>query len=397
MKVLHCIPTLWSGSGGPTRSVLEMSNAVKDCFPEVDITIATTTYGFTREWSAVLAKRTQRVNLTTFAQVGSHTHNISGPLLWWLWRNVGRYDVVLVHSLFHPLTSAAAFITRRRGRPYIAQLHGTLSPYTFASGHRLVKRLYYPLVDRTTVQEASALLFTSEQERTKARRLGWTTPSVVIPLPVSGLRDVPIRERNPDVVLFVGRLVEKKRPDLLIDAFAVVHRQRPTARLRIAGAEDASYERRLRQQVARLGLDHAVEFMGFVEGSTKARCFGEAGIFVLPSDEENFGIVFAEAMSVGLPVVTTPGVDLWSDIDRWEAGIVVKSEVGAIADAMGRLLGDSALRYRLGENGRRLVADRYAPIRVGSQLMELYRAVAAGIVVRDSLDNTTSSVASPWA
>ncbi len=102
-------------------------------------------------------------------------------------------------------------------------------------------------------------------------------------------------------------------------------------------------------------------------------------------------------MSVGLPVVTTPGVDLWSDIDRWEAGIVVKSEVGAIADAMGRLLGDSALRYRLGENGRRLVADRYAPIRVGSQLMELYRAVAAGIVVRDSLDNTTSSVASPWA
>ena len=374
MRVLHCIPSMEASSGGPARALVEMCRATKLVAPDTQISIATTDHGMTPPWlESLRSSLPEDVDLRLFSQLGRHTLSISLPLFWWCWRAAPSYDILHIHAALHPISSGCALIARRKRKPYVVRPHGTLSPYTFSHRRSLLKRLYYTLVDSKTISGAAVLHFTTEQELVKASRLGLTTRTKVVPIPFAGTNGQGGPGRDVHTLLFVGRLHPVKGLETLLPALAKVKEELIGVKLVIAGSGPKGYERSLRQLATHLGVTDAVQFAGFVEGSHKDALLQRAAVFVLPSHQENFSLAAVEAMAAGLPVVVTKGCDLWPEVEKGAAGLVVEQDVEHLAGALVHLLRDDAARRTMGEKGVELVKHRFSHQVVGEALVTMYQ------------------------
>ncbi|MGH9828077.1 MAG: glycosyltransferase, partial [Blastocatellia bacterium] len=148
------------------------------------------------------------------------------------------------------------------------------------------------------------------------------------------------------IILFLGRLVPKKSPDLLLDAFALWRRETPdTANsvLVLAGPEERDgYVSALRSHAAALGMGNSVLFAGPLYDDAKWAAYQDADVFVLPSQNENFGNSAAEAMVCGTPVIVTDQCGIAPIIDG-RTGLVVPHNSNAVADALKALLENPSL------------------------------------------------------
>jgi glycosyltransferase involved in cell wall biosynthesis len=183
-------------------------------------------------------------------------------------------------------------------------------------------------------------------EKIVRRRNGVLAPSV---LPASGAfrakYGLPARAL---LILFLGRLAEKKSPDLLLDAFARLPAEMDGRELRLAlaGPDESGMRARLERMARELGVGQRVVFTGTIFGQDKWSAYGDADVFVLPSQNENFGNTALEAAACGTPVVVTENCGV-ADLLRDHAGIVVRHESSEIARAIETILSDGALRSRL--------------------------------------------------
>ena len=379
LRILHCIPSIWSGSGGPSRAVLEMCRALSAVQPAHRSDIATTDYGLSEEWLRYVRSRApDSTRIRVFSESTWLDKGWSMPLARWLWHCASEYDLVHIHALFSSTSSIGAWVCRQREIPYVIRPLGTLSPYTFANRRKTLKRVYYQLIERRTLKNASAIQFTTLQECKKADRLRIGTRTVVVPIPydLAGVRRIS-RPKDP-TVLFLSRLHPVKGIELLLEAMVTVRQSLPSVRLIIAGSGDAEYELSLGEMTRELELETAVIFAGFVEGPAKEALFERATVFALPSHQENFGVAVTEALARGIPVVVTEGVDLADDIKTFRSGYVASRNAGEVADALLKLLVDPELGAVMGENGRRQVSELYAPLKVGHALQSLYRSCIDG-------------------
>jgi phosphatidylinositol alpha-mannosyltransferase len=154
-------------------------------------------------------------------------------------------------------------------------------------------------------------------------------------------------------VLFVGRLEPRKGFACLLQAFALLSRSLPEARLLVAGAYGEAERRRFAARAAALGAGR-VTFLGPLSPAALARCYASAAVCCAPSlGGESFGIVLLEAMAAGRPVVCSdiPGYREVVQPER-QGPLVPPGDQPALAAALYRLLTDPALRARLGAAGR---------------------------------------------
>lgn len=378
LRVLQFLPSVESASGGPVRSTLANCRAAHAADPGIETVLVSTRHGLESGWERELRGRLPAgMNLELFPQFGRHTRNLSPALLRWLWRHAGEFDLLVLRPLMHPLGTAGGWIARRRDLPYLVVPHGTLSEWTFRHRRSWLKRIYFRLVERHTLEGAAALRFTSEAERREARRLDVRGESVVIPHPYAPRDEFEASpERDPDLVLFLSRLDPKKGIDLLLDAIPRVREVRPGLRLVLAGSGNPSYEKAVRRMIEDRGLAEIVELPGFVSGEAKDELLRRAAVFVLPSREENFGIAAVEALDAGVPVVISGEVDVAPEVERYGAGRVVERSPEAVADALARVLTRPDEAREMGARGRQLVAEQFAPEVVGPEVASLYRRLA---------------------
>ena len=121
----------------------------------------------------------------------------------------------------------------------------------------------------------------------------------------------------------------------------------------------------------RKNLDDAVKFLGLVRGVEKTSLYEAADLLVIPTSQENFGLVFPEAMACRTPVVTTKGVDIWQEIESAGATIVEPTPA-AVASAIDNLLSDPVNLRDIGDRGRRWVFDTLGPDQLLAQYESLY-------------------------
>ena len=298
----------------------------------------------------------------------------------WLARTVARFDVVEVHGLFNYVTAAGCRLAWRSRVPYVLRPLGTLAPWSLGRGS-WKKRPYYQLIERTHLAHAAAIHVTSEAEAAEVTQLGFGAKARVIPLGVSVEAAPPRADRDSREavrLLFLSRLHPKKGLELLFTALAMLHAEkRARVSLTVAGSGESQYVRRLEAQVARLGLQDAVRFVGPVHGDAKTSAFSNADVFVLPSYNENFGIAAAEAFAAGLPAILSDEVALARDARSRAAALVVALDPTAIADAIVKLAADAALRLEMGRNAWRFAAEVLSWEACGIRLMALYEELAA--------------------
>jgi len=274
-------------------------------------------------------------------------------------------DFVTLHSLYSFPVLAGYLLARSYGKPYGLWPHGVLAPFQRRVG-ATKKQAYDLAVGRRILEHASVLFYSSSAERNEAAELELGNPSVVLPhgfdvreysrLPPRGLfRDKYLPGRCGPLIVFVSRLNEKKGLDVLVQAFRRVVQEIPSALLAIVGAGDPpSFAGRVKRWVTESGVGNRVVMPGLLLGGEKLTAFADADIFVLPSQTENFGFAIFEAMASRVPVVVSEGVHSAEEIRRCEAGLVVRSEAGAFASAMLKLLESPVLRREMGANGQRL-------------------------------------------
>jgi len=186
----------------------------------------------------------------------------------------------------------------------------------------------------------------------------------------------PRTEPDPPRLLFAGRHELQKGLDVLLDAVAIVRRDRGAGfRLVIAG--QGSQTPVLRERSRALGLDGVVSFAGALPRGDLVRAVREASALVLPSRFEGFPIAILEAWAVGVPVIAT-SVGGVADLCGPENAVLVPAEdPRALATAIAVLLDDPALRRRLGGAGHRLVRERYTWDAVAGRYIQLYDEVRA--------------------
>ncbi len=298
----------------------------------------------------------------------------------WLRTHAPSFDVVVVNGLWQYTSFATRRAAMALGLPYVVFPHGMLDPWfkrRYPFKH-VKKWLYWPWAEYRVLRDASAVCFTSDEERQAARRSFWLyacREHVVhygtAPPPPDGPGEHDrFVTRFPSVagarvVLFLGRLHEKKGCELLIRAFAAATRG---ARVRgerwhlvLAGpAATAGYRRALERLVDTLGLQADVTWTGMLTGNEKWAAFRAADVFVLPSHQENFGVAVVEALACGVPVLISSGVNIWREIRQDGAGFVeADDEAGTMRLLSQWMALDEPARSAMRENARRCFAARF--------------------------------------
>lgn len=278
------------------------------------------------------------------------------------------------HGLWLNTNHAAARVARRLGIPRVVSPRGMLDPWPLAH-QRWKKRLAWWLYQRRDLRDAELVVATSPMEAGYIRRLLPGRPVAVVPNAVDlpPERPRPVREDDIRTALFLSRLHPKKGLVALLAAWA---RVRPAGwRLVIAGPDEDGYARTVARRIQALGLGRDVILRGPVAGVEKDALFRAADLFVLPSHAENFGMVVAEALAYGLPVITTRRTP-WEDLPAHGCGWWVEDSPDALARALSEACAaaDDG-RREMGARGRRLVAERYHWDRVARRTLAVYRRV----------------------
>lgn len=351
---MHVIPGLDPRSGGPSRAVVDVTDELARR-PGLSVTLM----------YQVRADQQSLDSHPKVHRVGVPVGNRMASALGLAFRRElerrirrDRPSLIHVHGLWHPVDHWAAASARRHRIPLIIQPHGMLEAW--ALEHRGTrKRVAMRLYQRRDLRAASLLVASTPREMGSFRALGLRCPIAVIPHGVRTPADVEMHEggrpRTPDgmrTVLFLSRLHPVKGLPTLLDVWA---RLRPGGwRLVIAGPDEAGHLQQLQAQVRRLEISDSVQFVGEVRDDAKSALFRCADLFVLPTHSENFGIVIAEALAHGVPVITTKGAP-WAEIESYRCGwwidvgegplIASLSEAISMSDSERRKLGGRAAAY----------------------------------------------------
>ena len=387
MRILHVLQSIAPAYGGPVQALRTYAKWLAAAGE--DVTVATTNHDVPKGRVPGLTNMPIQEDgyvvwrfETTF-----HPYAYSVQMGKWLAGNIDTFDVVHIHGLYRYPPIAAARIARDRGVPYIMRPYGSLDPYLHNKAERRTfKRIHELFFDFPALNHASAIQYTAEDERRLVQPLGLRAPTTVIPI---GL-DAKIFDR-PDLdgrmraklgigdrplLLFFGRLAQKKGLDISIKAFARVRAKIPNALFVIAGPDNEGMRPLIERWLDESGVRDAAILPGMIDGDDRIGLLRDADLFVLQSHTENFGISVVEAMAAGTPVVISDQINLWRDVVEYDAGLVTPCDPDLAAEAMLKAMEDKTLRAKLLNGGEKLLSERYSREAVTQQLMSLYRDVA---------------------
>ncbi len=283
-------------------------------------------------------------------------------------------DLVHNHGLWLYPSWAAFQWSQRHHIPRVVSPHGMLEPW--AMSHKAwKKRLAWNLYQRRDLESAAVLHATAEQEAESFRQLGLRPPIAIIPngTDLPEWRDLAYPKGTPRKMLFLSRIHQKKGLLELVQAWQIV---KPTGwKMIIAGPDEGGHQKIVEAAIQQAGLQDAFTFTGSVYGDEKEALYRSAEVFVLPTFSENFGLVVAEALACGVPVITTKGAP-WQGLHThrcgWWIDIGVEPLVAALREAT--TLPPNALRD-MGQRGRVYVEQNFGWPGIAEQMLSVYRWV----------------------
>ena len=282
-----------------------------------------------------------------------------------------RPDLVHAHQAF-PDGAAARLLAQDLAVPYVVTVHGADVNVNLTRPGPLRERTLRALEGAAAVMAVSGAV---------ARRLGGVVPAERLHTVVNGIRgqqpaapsDILPGRR---LVLSVGNLYASKGHAIVLDALARLGQ--PFADVAYVIVGDGPERRRLAARARDLGLSERLTFLGWRPHDQVLGLMARADAFVLPSAPEGFGLVYAEAMAQGTPVVACRGEGPGDFVGDGVSGLLVPAgDADAVADAVATLLGEPDTAARLAQAGRAAVAALTWRRNAACQL-EIYEAVLTG-------------------
>lgn len=215
-----------------------------------------------------------------------------------------QYDCINVHSS-DSLLDGLVWTAWRHQRPLVLTSHGLFFHTPYA---QQLKRVYFRTMTRLSLRRVQGIICDSEQDLAALSTITDPQKLQLIPngVPVEQLARYQIAGRDHNLLLAVGQLTERKRPDLLLPVLAELVRQRPLMRLLFIGPDKDGLQTSLSKKIARLGLQAHVVFTGPVSDTDLYDYLGRGAVWLSASAYEGFGIALAEAMAAGCVPLVSP-------------------------------------------------------------------------------------------
>jgi glycosyltransferase involved in cell wall biosynthesis len=388
--VLHITPYMHPASGGPPVVVDRVCRRMSgESWRQVVLTTDAFARGEPLDWAARY-REGDAYRLHVFRTSREGARAASAEMAEALESFVVEADLAVIHTCWTWPGLAAMRTCRTHGVPYVVMPHGMLDPHSLRRKW-LKKQVYGRTVEWPLLRQAAAMVYTHAEEQRLAESAVKGLPrGYVAPLGADCPPDEPRQvlaedflARRPELrskrrVLFLSRLHPKKGLDLLVPAMAIVRRRMPDARLVLVGDGDAEYVAAVRKMVATAGLGDVVTFTGALAGREKWSAFAAAELFVLPSYQENFGLVVVEALSSGVPVLLSRRVNIWQEAVQAGAGWDCELTAKSVAEGIVLGLSDPAELACKGARGRRLVAEQFRWEHTARVMAGVFEDVFAG-------------------
>lgn len=258
---------------------------------------------------------------------------------------------IVLHQIYTFSTILGYWYAKKNGIPYAVMPHGSLTRY-HESDSRLIKTLAKWLLISKILREADAIIVTCESEKAdlnpalqlKACQLHFGATMTVSK--ESLLPTFPIGHRNLRII-FSGRFDKKKNLPLVIQAMPQILDKYPDLILDIAGSGNTNEVKKLQSLISSLKLESSIQFHGWIDSSKMRELFSGTRLLVLPSENENFALAVAEALSAGVPCVLSKFVGTADIVRKHHAGEIIQELTPAsVADEILKVLQGDETKYR---------------------------------------------------
>ena len=358
MTVLHYIPSLDRTSGGTTAYIQLLGKALGEL---VELHIVS------HVSKNVVEMPNCKIHFISLSLFGSMKKE------WLKLLEDIQPDIVHVNCCWTPQCAFTQKWAQAKGYKVVLTPHGMLEPWIMARNYWTRKLPALLLYQKAAMRKADMLHATANSEKANLLKLGYNNDITVIP---NGIEPNKITLKtswnSTKSILFLSRVHVKKGIELLMEAVALLKEQMVNYKVIIAGEGDETYIQQLKQKAGELGVSTIIQFTGGVYGEQKWKLFQKADFFVLPTYSENFGIVVAEALASGTPVITTTGTP-WQELSiekcGWWIDLNIENLTNTITKAL--LLSSEELK-EMGVNGRKLVEEKYDIKVVAVEMVKLY-------------------------
>ncbi len=240
---------------------------------------------------------------------------------------MSKPDLIVLHQIYTFSTLLGYWYAKKNRIPYAVKPHGSLTKY-HESDSRLIKTLAKKLIISKILSESDVIIVTCASEKAD---LAILLQSKVCILPYGAMLAEVRNENHPLVqqasdnlrIIFSGRFDKKKNLPLLIESLPGVLDKYPELILDIAGSGTSKEVKHVYRLVASLQLEPNIQFHGWIEGGRMRQLLTASKLLVLPSENENFAIVVAEALSLGIPCVVSKFVGTAYIVTKHLAGEVI--------------------------------------------------------------------------
>jgi len=357
MKILHYFPTTRLTEGGTVRAAIDLSTALARYGHDVTW-LTTDDFDVPEHWG----KEPNTPHVQLLGAMQKFGKRFSSKQIDDAAEIAANVDVVHIHAMWDPSNVQMASACKKAGTPWVLSTHGMLDDWCMEQ-RGLKKRIYLATYGKKLVHGASTILTTAEEEKRQASR--WLPQDNVVAIPLIVDLEPYTNVPNPAIaeetfgsfpnksVLFLSRVHPKKSIETLIETASILTEHDETPTFLIAGTGEQQYIDSLQKQVDQLGLTEQFKFLGMVVGDTKLSLFAHVDVFALPTQQENFGLVYPEAMLCETPVITTKGTDIWRELESSGGALIVDRNATSFADAILSVLSDDAKRDEMGKAARR--------------------------------------------
>ncbi len=368
-KILHIVPYYLPDVvfGGPVFSVSSLCEAL--AAQGEDVTVYT--IGYKPEENYPFEVKLNGVNVHYFKRDAGRPCQVSFQLWKALRSNARQFDIVHLHTWWNVLIFQSIRLLSTMDVPMVISPRGMLSDYSFShrktslkkyfqlfAGERLVEGVF---LHGTSAAEASEMAYRTNRDQDEV----FVMPNLLNLSPAESFEPVA----GEFSLGFLSRIHHKKGIEVLLEAVA---RSPQVKKLVIGGRGEEAYEASLRQKISELGIAGRIEFAGWVSEGQKADFFRRFQIFILPSYNENFANVVAEAWAAGKPVIVSNEVGLSEQVAVNDIGWICEPKVESVVATIARAWKERDLWPQMGNFAIRLVKKSFTDERIIRKYQAMY-------------------------
>lgn len=285
-------------------------------------------------------------------------------------------DIVHINGCWMLQCSLTIFWAKRKGYPVVLSPHGMLEPWDIKKNYWTKKLPALLLYQKHSIKMSDILVATSDNEKNNLLTLGYNKNITIIPngININGIKCKTSWIENK-TILFLALYRKNKGIDLLMESISNLKTNLKGWKIIIAGIESDYTINDLKIMAQQLGISNLIDVTGPLFGEQKWEAYRKADLFILPTLNENFGIVIAESYLCGTPVITTTGAP-WKLIQDYKCGWWIERSVKNISNAIMEFLSTPIEeRMKMGLTGGKLVRENFSSKTVAQKMIDLYNTV----------------------